>query len=253
MTIQCLVESVPKVPGIAFLSGGQTDLEATKNLNLISKINKSNFIMTFSYGRALQQSALKYWSKNIEDIKNTQKIFNHRAEMCSLASQGKWTEEIEKANKFIYIISPNRIKNRNFFKDLEEIFKSKKVKYFQLRLKNENIHNLIRFGKRIKKLCKKYKVKLIINDNVKVALKIGADGCHLGQADMKISQARKILKNKLLGVTCHNSIKLVKKEIKNQVDYIALGAFFKSSTKIVKYKAYLGLITKVKVSQIFLL
>ncbi len=98
MTIQCLVESVPKeVPGIAFLSGGQTDLEATKNLNLISKINKSNFIMTFSYGRALQQSALKYWSKNIEDIKNTQKIFNHRAEMCSLASQGKWTEEIEKS------------------------------------------------------------------------------------------------------------------------------------------------------------
>ena len=153
---------------------------------------------------------------------------------------------MKKANKFIYIISPNRIKNRNFFKDLEEIFKSKKVKYFQLRLKNENIHNLIRYGKRIKKLCKKYKVKLIINDNVKVALKIGADGCHLGQADMKISQARKILKNKLLGVTCHNSIKLVKKEIKNQVDYIALGAFFKSSTKIVKYKAYLGLITKVK-------
>ena len=153
---------------------------------------------------------------------------------------------MKKANKFIYIISPNRIKNRNFFKGLEEIFKSKKVKYFQLRLKNENIHNLIRYGKRIKKLCKKYKVKLIINDNVKVALKIGADGCHLGQADMKISQARKILKNKLLGVTCHNSIKLVKKEIKNQVDYIALGAFFKSSTKIVKYKAYLGLITKVK-------
>ena len=77
------------------MSGGQSEIEATENLNLINKYNTTNFIMTYSYGRALQQSALKHWSKNIKDIKGTQKIFNHRAEMCSLASQGKWSNELE--------------------------------------------------------------------------------------------------------------------------------------------------------------
>tara|TARA_B100000965_G_scaffold402261_1_gene427829 strand:+ start:5138 stop:6145 length:1008 start_codon:yes stop_codon:yes gene_type:complete len=97
LTIKCLKESVPsEVPGIAFLSGGQTEIEATKNLNSINKINKLNFIMTYSYGRALQQSALKYWSNNLDDIEGTQKIFNHRANMCSLASKGKWSEQVEK-------------------------------------------------------------------------------------------------------------------------------------------------------------
>ena len=97
MTIKCLRESVPKeVPGIAFLSGGQSESDATKNLNLINVHNNTNFIMTYSYGRALQQSALKFWSKNLENIEETQKIFNHRANMNSLAAQGKWTEEIEK-------------------------------------------------------------------------------------------------------------------------------------------------------------
>ena len=97
MTIKCLGESVPKeVPGIAFLSGGQSESDATKNLNLINVHNNTNFIMTYSYGRALQQSALKFWSKNLENIEETQKIFNHRANMNSLAAQGKWTEEIEK-------------------------------------------------------------------------------------------------------------------------------------------------------------
>ena len=97
MTIKCLKESVPsEVPGIAFLSGGQSERDATKNLNLINIHNNTNFIMTYSYGRALQQSALKFWSKNIKDVKNTQKIFNHRANMNSLAAQGKWTEEIDK-------------------------------------------------------------------------------------------------------------------------------------------------------------
>ena len=96
MTLNCLKENVPKdVPGIAFLSGGQTELEATKNLNEINKINNSNFIMSFSYGRALQQSALKIWSKDINNIKGTQDTFNHRANMCSLAAQGKWSEELE--------------------------------------------------------------------------------------------------------------------------------------------------------------
>ena len=97
MTIKCLGESVPKeVPGIAFLSGGQSESDATKNLNLINVHNNTNFIMTYSYGRALQQSALKFWSKNLKNIEETQKIFNHRANMNSLAAQGKWTEEIEK-------------------------------------------------------------------------------------------------------------------------------------------------------------
>ena len=98
LTLKCLKESVPsEVFGIAFLSGGQTEIEATKNLNEINKINDTNFVFTYSYGRALQQSALKYWSKNIEDIAGTQKIFNHRAEMCSLASKGEWSETLEKA------------------------------------------------------------------------------------------------------------------------------------------------------------
>ena len=96
LTIKCLIESVPsEVPGIAFLSGGQAEIEATKNLNAINKQNKSSFIMTYSYGRALQQSALKHWSKNTSDINGTQRIFDHRANMCSLAARGKWTEQLE--------------------------------------------------------------------------------------------------------------------------------------------------------------
>jgi fructose-bisphosphate aldolase class I len=83
------------VPGIAFLSGGQSESEATENLNLINKNNNTNFIMTYSYGRALQQSALKVWSKNIKEIEETQKIFNHRAKMCTLAAQGEWVRELE--------------------------------------------------------------------------------------------------------------------------------------------------------------
>ncbi len=97
MTLSCLKENVPKeVPGIAFLSGGQNELEATRNLNEINKINDTKFIMTYSYGRALQQAALKFWSKDTSNISGTQDIFNHRANMCSLAAQGKWSEELEK-------------------------------------------------------------------------------------------------------------------------------------------------------------
>jgi len=97
MTNKCLKESVPsEVPGIAFLSGGQTETEATKNLNQINKNNSTNFIMSYSFGRALQQSALKFWSKDLNNIKGTQEIFNHRAKMCSLATKGKWTEQIDK-------------------------------------------------------------------------------------------------------------------------------------------------------------
>ena len=96
LTIKCLKENVPtEVPGIAFLSGGQTEKEATENLNLINKHNNTDFIMTYSYGRALQQSALKFWSKDIHNIKGTQDVFNHRANMCTLAAQGKWSAELE--------------------------------------------------------------------------------------------------------------------------------------------------------------
>ena len=96
LTIECLKNSVPsEVPGIAFLSGGQSEIEATENLNLINKYNNTKFIMTYSYGRALQQSALKYWSMNPNDISGTQKIFNHRAEMNTLAAQGKWSNQLE--------------------------------------------------------------------------------------------------------------------------------------------------------------
>ena len=96
LTLECLKESVPKeVPGIAFLSGGQTEIEATENLNLINKLNDTNFIMSYSYGRALQQGAIKFWSKDIKNIKGTQQIFDHRAKMCSLAAQGKWSKELE--------------------------------------------------------------------------------------------------------------------------------------------------------------
>ena len=95
-TVKCLKDSVPsEVPGIAFLSGGQTEIKATENLNLINKNNNTNFIMTYSYGRALQQSALKFWSKDIKDIKGTQNVFNHRAKMNTLAAQGKWSIELE--------------------------------------------------------------------------------------------------------------------------------------------------------------
>ncbi len=96
LTLRCLKNSVPsEVPGITFLSGGQSEIEATENLNLISKHNNTNFIMSYSYGRALQQSALKFWSQNIKDKEGTQKVFNHRAKMNTLAAQGKWSKNLE--------------------------------------------------------------------------------------------------------------------------------------------------------------
>jgi len=96
LTLKCLKKNVPsEVPGIAFLSGGQTELEATENLDLINKYNDSNFIMSYSYGRALQQSALKFWANDIKNISGTQKIFNHRAKMNTLAAQGNWSKNLE--------------------------------------------------------------------------------------------------------------------------------------------------------------
>ena len=139
--------------------------------------------------------------------------------------------------KFIYLISPNKIKSNNFYKQLEQIFKLKKVAFFQLRLKKEKKEKKLIIGKKIQKICKKYRVNYIINDDPFLTKKINADGCHLGQNDMKISLAKKILKKRIIGVTCHNSKSLVKIAIKNKANYIALGAFFSTKTKRAKYKA----------------
>ena len=153
---------------------------------------------------------------------------------------------MKKTKKFIYLVSPRKIKNNKFYSNLASIFKSKKVSFFQLRLKNEKNSKIITIGKKIKKIAKKYKVKLIINDNPILAKKIGSDGCHIGQSDSTVSKARKILKNKIIGVTCHNSKKLVEKAINEKVDYIALGAFYQSNTKNVKYKASIKLLKLAK-------
>jgi len=144
--------------------------------------------------------------------------------------------------KFIYLISPNRIKNNLFYYNLEQVLKTNKVSYFQLRLKNEKRKTKISIGKKIKKICKKYNVKFLVNDDPQLAKKLNADGCHLGQKDMSILKARKILKNKIIGITCHNSINLIKKAVNDNVNYIAIGAFFASRTKKVKFKASIELL-----------
>ncbi len=145
--------------------------------------------------------------------------------------------KFKKKKRFVYLISPNKIKSNSFYNQLKQIFKLKKVAYFQLRLKKESKKKKLIIGKKIQKLCKRYNVKFIINDDPILAKKINADGCHIGQSDMNISLARKILKGHILGITCHNSKKLIKKAIKNKANYIALGAFFPTKTKRSKYKA----------------
>ena len=154
--------------------------------------------------------------------------------------------KFKKTKKFIYIISPNTIKDDFFYRDLELIFKTGKVSYFQLRLKKEKENNLISIGKKIKKICKKFNVRFLINDSPIMAKKIGADGCHLGQTDMNIQQARKILKNKIIGLTCHNSKSLILKAINERANYIALGAFFSTKTKKVKYKTNIKILRYAK-------
>ena len=148
--------------------------------------------------------------------------------------------------KFIYLISPNKITSNNFYEDLEDVFKCKKISFFQLRLKNTKIEKKILIGKKIKKICKKFKVKFLVNDDPFLAKKLNADGCHLGQKDMSINKARKILKNKIIGITCHNSIKLAKIAIDNNADYIAFGAFNNSKTKKIRYKAKIRIIHRIK-------
>ncbi len=148
-------------------------------------------------------------------------------------------------NNFIYLISPNKITNY-FYKDLSTILKSKKISFFQLRLKNVSFKKKLYIGKKIKKICKLNRVKFLVNDDVYLAKKLNSDGCHLGQKDMNISKARKILGKKIIGITCHNSIRLAKFAIKNKADYLAFGAFNVSKTKKIKYKANLNLLKKIK-------
>jgi thiamine-phosphate pyrophosphorylase len=147
--------------------------------------------------------------------------------------------------KFIYLISPNKIINNSFYNILNQVFKSKKVKFFQLRLKKESVKKKVIIANKILKICKKNKVKLIINDDPNLALKVNAHGCHLGQKDMNIFDARKILKNKIIGVTCHNSIRLAKIAIKSKANYLAFGAFYSTKTKKVRYRASTKILNKV--------
>ena len=150
--------------------------------------------------------------------------------------------------KFIYLISPSKIKDKIFYNSLDLVLKSKKVKFFQLRLKKESFKNKVIIAKKILKICKKNNVKLIINDNPHLALKVNAHGCHLGQKDINIIKAKKILKNKIIGVTCHNSIRLAKNASINGANYIALGAFYKSKTKKVIHKANIKTLNKIRKS-----
>ena len=142
--------------------------------------------------------------------------------------------------RFVYLISPNKIKGNEFYADLEQVLNSKKVSFFQLRLKNETSRNKISIGKKIKKICKKHRVKFLVNDEPHLAKKLNADGCHIGQKDMSILEVKKILKNKIIGITCHNSKKLALKAKKFGADYIVFGAFFKSLTKKTAFKANLA-------------
>ncbi len=147
--------------------------------------------------------------------------------------------------RFIYLISPNKIK-KGFYSNLKIVLSFNLVCYFQLRLKKYSLTERKKIGIKIKKICKKYKVKLIVNDDPDLAKKIGADGCHLGQNDMNIQRARKILGKKIIGITCHNSKKLIRHAVRDGANYIAIGAFFKSKTKKVNYIAKSSLISWAK-------
>jgi len=155
-------------------------------------------------------------------------------------------KKIRVSKKFIYLISPPKIDSKNFFDQLEDVFKTKKISFFQLRLKKTPKKKILYIGKKVVRLCKKYNVKCIINDDPYLAKQINSDGCHIGQKDMCILKVRKILDNKIVGITCHNSKKLIKKAISDKADYIAIGAFFSSKTKKVKFKADIKLLKYAK-------
>ena len=143
--------------------------------------------------------------------------------------------------KFLYLISPNKI-NKNFHNELDKVLSYGNVKFFQLRLKKIKIKNFIKIAKEIRKITLKHNVKFMINDDYTVASKSKADGCHMGQLDGSIKIAKKKLKNKIIGVTCHNSKYLAKKAIKDKANYLAFGSFYKSKLKPNAKKANLGIL-----------
>ena len=145
----------------------------------------------------------------------------------------------------IYLISPNKIYPK-FYIELDKVLASKKVSFFQLRLKNKSTNDIVKIAKKVKAITQKHKVKLIINDNSVIAKKVNADGCHLGQKDELIELARKNLKKRIIGITCHNSKKLALAAYKNKCDYIAFGSFFKSKLKPKAKKADLRILTWAK-------
>ena len=147
--------------------------------------------------------------------------------------------------KFIYLISPSKIDN-TFYWHLERVLEQKKVGFFQLRLKNEKFKKRLSIGKKIKKICKKFKVIFLINDDVYLAKRLNADGCHLGQNDMNIRKARKIISDKIIGVTCHNSIKFAKVALENKADYLAFGAFYSTNTKKTKHKSSFSILKRAR-------
>ena len=145
--------------------------------------------------------------------------------------------------RYIYLISPQKIRGIKFYKILNNILKTNKVKYFQLRLKRISASNLFKISRKIKKITRKNNVKFLINDDPLMAKMVDADGCHIGQKDMSFAASRKILgKNKIIGVTCHNSKKLALIAKKRAANYIAFGSFFKSSTKNSAFRADLRIL-----------
>ena len=143
--------------------------------------------------------------------------------------------------KLVYLISPNKI-DQNFYSCLDKVLSFKNVRFFQLRLKNVSQKKLINISKKIKRITTKHKVNFIINDYYLLTSKVKADGCHMGQLDGSVKIARKKLKGKILGITCHNSEILAKDAIKNKADYLAFGSFYKSKLKPSAKKANLNIL-----------
>ena len=143
--------------------------------------------------------------------------------------------------RLVYLISPNKI-NQNFYTSLDKVLSFKNVRFFQLRLKNVSQKDLVNICKKIKKITTKHKVKFIINDNYALTSKIKANGCHMGQQDGSFKIARKKLKRKILGITCHNSRILANEAIECNADYIAFGSFYKSRLKPSAKRANLNIL-----------
>ena len=143
--------------------------------------------------------------------------------------------------KLVYLISPNKIHN-DFYDDLKKVLSARNVKFFQLRLKKIKKDKIVKIAKKIKKITRKFNVKLIINDHPNISKITNAEGCHLGQKDSSVKNAKKQLKNKIIGVTCHNSKSLAKIAVQNKADYLAFGSFNKSKLKPNAKKANLNIL-----------